>query len=75
LAGVVGHEMARVVRKHHLKLLQKSQAIDAGSNLLKKQIGDRKFAKTLIGSGAEILARSLGKDAELEADRMGGVPD
>ncbi len=73
LAGVLGHEIAHVVRKHHLKLLQKSQAIDVGSNLLKKQIGDQKIAKTLIGSGAEILARGLDKDAEFEADRMGVV--
>ena len=73
LAGVLGHEIAHVVRKHHLKLLQKSQAIDVGSTLLKKQIGDQKIAKTLIGSGAEILARGLDKDAEFEADRMGVV--
>ncbi len=73
LAGVLGHEIAHVVKKHHLKLLQKSQAIDVGSNLLKKQIGDEKVARTLIGSGAEILARGLDKDAEFEADRMGVV--
>jgi len=73
LAGVLGHEIAHVVRKHHLKLLQKSQAIDVGSNLLKDQIGNQKVTKTLIGSGAEILARGLDKDAEFEADRMGVV--
>lgn len=73
LAGVLGHEIGHVVRKHHLKVLQKSQAISAGSDLLKKQIGDKKIAKTLIGSGAEILARGLDKDAEFEADRIGVV--
>lgn len=73
LAGVLGHEIGHVVRKHHLKVLQKSQAISAGSDLLKKQIGDKKIARTLIGSGAEILARGLDKDAEFEADRIGVV--
>ena len=73
LAGVLGHEIAHVVRKHHLKVLQKSQAIDAGSKLLKKHTGDEKITKTLIGSGAEILARGLDKDAEFEADRIGVV--
>lgn len=73
LAGVLGHEIAHVVKKHHLKVLQKSQAIDAGSTLLKKRIGDQKVAGTVIGSGAEILARGLDKDAEFEADRMGVV--
>lgn len=73
LAGVLAHEIAHVNKKHHLKLLQKSQAIDVGSKLLKKQMGDEKIAKTLIGSGAEILARGLDKEAEFEADRMGVV--
>jgi predicted Zn-dependent protease len=73
LAGVLGHEIGHVVRKHHLKVLQKSQAISAGSDLLKKRIGDKKIAKTLIGSGAEILARGLDKSAEFEADRIGVV--
>jgi predicted Zn-dependent protease len=73
LAGVLGHEIGHVVRKHHLKVLQKSQAIGVGSDLLKKQIGDKKVAKTLIGSGAEILARGLDKSAEFEADRIGVV--
>src|SRR5579859_6825435 len=48
LAGVLAHEIAHVNKKHHLKLLQKSQAIDVGSKLLKKQMGDEKIAKTLI---------------------------
>jgi len=73
LAGVLGHEIGHVVRKHHLKVLQKSQAIGVGSDLLKKQIGDKKIAKDLIGSGAEILARGLDKSAEFEADRIGVV--
>ena len=73
LAGVLGHEIAHVVRKHHLKLLQKSQAISVGSDLLKKQMGKEKIAKSLIGNGAEILARGLDKDAEFEADSMGVV--
>ncbi len=73
LAGVLGHEIAHVVKKHHLKVLQKSQAIGAGSDLLKKRFGDKKIASSLIGNGAEIMARGLDKDAEFEADRMGVV--
>jgi len=73
LAGVLGHEIGHVIRKHHLKVLQKSQAIGVGSSLLKKQLGDKKVAKTLIGSGAEIMARGLDKSAEFEADRIGVV--
>ncbi len=78
LAGVLSHEIAHVVRKHHLKILQQSQLIDIGAGLLGKQIGkeakgekDIKLIQRVIGSGAEICARSLDKSAEFEADRMG----
>ncbi len=72
LAGVLAHEIAHVVRSHHLKILQKSQLLDLGANLIGKKIGeDNKIIQKVIGSGAEICARSLDKDAEFEADRMG----
>jgi predicted Zn-dependent protease len=73
LAGVLGHEIGHVTRRHHLKVLQKSQAIGVGSDLLKKRFGDKKLAKSLIGNGAEIMARGLDKNAEFEADRIGVV--
>jgi predicted Zn-dependent protease len=74
LAGVLAHEVAHVVRAHHLKLIQQGQLISAGAGLLKQMLGgaDERLQK-LIGSGAEIVARSLDKTAEFEADRMGVV--
>lgn len=74
LAGVLSHEIAHVVRSHHLKILQKSQLLDMGAGLLGKQVGkDNQVIRKVIGSGAEICARSLDKSAEFEADRMGVV--
>ncbi|MCX7628266.1 MAG: M48 family metalloprotease [Methylophilaceae bacterium] len=74
LAGVLAHEIAHVVKKHHLKLLQKQQLLDAGAGLLGEQVGkDSDSVRKLIGSGAEICARSLDKGAEYEADRMGVI--
>lgn len=72
LAGVLGHEIGHVVRKHHLKLLQKSQLLDLGAKLLGSKVGKGDdIAQKVIGNGAEILARGLDKNAEYEADRMG----
>ena len=72
LAGVLGHEIAHIVKKHQLKVLQKQQLLSLGANKLKDLLGKKdKLAKKAIGSGAEISARSLDKDAEFEADRMG----
>jgi beta-barrel assembly-enhancing protease len=79
LAGVLGHEIGHVVKRHHLGLIQKSKAIDIGSGLFSKKLGKLKneqagqAVKTLIGSGAEILARGLDKEAEYQADRIGVV--
>lgn len=74
LAGVLAHEIAHVVRKHHLKLLQKSQVIGALGSLLGKRVSDEsQLVQNVIGNGAEIVARGLDKDAEHEADRMGMV--
>ena len=72
LAGVLGHEIAHVVKKHHLKLLQKSQFINLAAGLAGEKLGnDNQAIQNIIGNGAEIFARGLDKDAEFEADRMG----
>lgn len=74
LAGILGHEIAHVVRKHHLRLLQKSQLLNLGAKLLGTKLGKGDdTVQKVIGNGAEILARGLDKDAEYEADRMGVV--
>lgn len=73
LAGVLGHEIGHVVRKHHLKLLQQSRLLNLGGELLSKQAGENQQIRRLIGSGAELVARSLDQQSEFEADRMGVV--
>lgn len=72
LAGVLGHEVGHVIKKHHLKLLQKSQLINFGASLLGSKLGKNDLTvQKVIGNGAEIMARGLDKDAEFEADRIG----
>jgi predicted Zn-dependent protease len=72
LAGVLGHEIGHVVAKHQLKVLQKQQLLNIGASFLSKKLAkDNKIINKAIGSGAEISARSLDKDAEFEADRLG----
>lgn len=72
LAGVLGHEIGHVVRKHQLKVLQKQQLLNIGAGFLSdKYAKDNKLMSKAIGTGAEISARSLDKSAEYEADRLG----
>lgn len=74
LAGVLAHEVAHVVRKHHYRIIQQAKVVDFGSRLLTQKAGqDNQLVQKLIGSGAEIVARGLDKNAEYEADRMGVV--
>ena len=74
LAGVLGHEIAHVTRKHHLKVLKKSSLIGAlGQAASNKARGSDQAIQNLIGNGAEIMARGLDKEAEFEADRVGIV--
>lgn len=70
LAGVLGHEIAHVTQRHHVKLMQKQRAVQLGQELLLKKTGGDTI-KALVGNGAEIYARSLDKGSEYEADRFG----
>lgn len=74
LAGVLGHEIAHVTLKHHLKVLKQSSLISAlGQAASSKAKGSDQVVQNLIGNGAEIMARGLDKNAEFEADRVGIV--
>jgi len=74
LAGVLAHEIAHVVRKHHYRVIQQARVVDFGSKLINQKIGqDSELVQRLIGSGAEVVARALDKNAEYESDRMGVV--
>jgi len=74
LAGVLGHEIAHVNQKHHLKLLKQSSLIGAlGQAASSKAKSSDPAVQNLIGNGAEIMARGLDKNAEFEADRIGIV--
>lgn len=71
LAGVLAHEIGHVNARHHVRLMQKQRVVAMGQDLLKKKAGDKGSVNALIGNGAEILSRSLDKEAEFEADRLG----
>jgi len=76
LAGVLAHEIAHVLRKHHLLAIKQG----ARSGLLAEFAGHAMQNRganpaliQLVNTGTELYARGLDKDDELEADRMGVV--
>ena len=75
LAGVLAHEISHVLRKHHLKAIQKGAqtalAGDALNQALRNQRAD--VREKLVSFGSEMYTRGLDKTDELEADRLGVV--
>ena len=75
LGGVLGHEIAHVLRKHHLKAIQKTAQTALAGDALNMALRERGGAarEKLIALGAEVYGRGLDKTDELEADRIGVV--
>jgi len=77
LANVLAHEVAHVVKKHHLEAIRKGAGMQAGMNLLGDFLaqGSRntEITSRLVSGMKEVMLRGLDKDDELEADRMGVV--
>jgi predicted Zn-dependent protease len=76
LAGVLAHEIAHVLRKHHLKAIQKTAQLELANTALgsfARQDERSGRREKLLSAGSELFARGLDKDDELEADRLGVV--
>jgi predicted Zn-dependent protease len=75
LAGVLSHEIVHVVRKHHLKAIQKGAlthlSADAAGAALNNVNAEAR--SKLISFGTEMYSRGLDKGDEFEADRLGVV--
>jgi beta-barrel assembly-enhancing protease len=80
LAGVLAHEIAHVVRKHHLKALQESMQTEFWTDLAVDTAGDaiggkteRKVMRKLADSGLQLYTTGLDRRFEFDADLRGVV--
>jgi beta-barrel assembly-enhancing protease len=77
LAGVLAHEIAHVVKKHHLAAIRKGAGLQVGANILAEYSSNRArnpaATERMISGAKEVMLRGLDKDDEFEADRMGVV--
>jgi len=76
LAGVLSHEIAHVLRRHHLEAIQKSAKTSIMADLASMAVESSQYgsiASKAISKGTELYARGLDKNDEYEADRMGVV--
>lgn len=79
LAAVLSHEIAHVVRKHHVKDLQKTLRNEALGEMRRyfsvstgSGIADQ-FTNAVLNAGKDMYTRGLDHDDEYEADRMAVV--
>ncbi|MEW6648254.1 MAG: M48 family metalloprotease [Pseudomonadota bacterium] len=75
LAGVLAHEIAHVVERHHLQAVQKGARLDLAVGLAGTQMegGDREKLDKIAGGFKELYSRGLDKEDEHAADRQGLV--
>jgi len=75
LAGVLAHEIAHVIRKHHLKAIQKNAQAGLAADVLSLAMRDGRSdaRQKLVAFGTEMFARGLDKSDEIEADQLGVV--
>ena len=76
LAAVLAHEIAHVVRKHHLKALQKTMKREFWSDLTIEVVDDEKDQeklRELVNAGVQLYATGLDRKYEYDADRRGVV--
>lgn len=75
LAGVLAHEIAHVLQKHHLKAIQTIAQQKTATGLLSLVGRDRTagMRDMLVGLASEMYLRGLDRGDELDADRLGVV--
>jgi len=75
LAAVLGHEIAHVIKRHHITVLQKQGLVQGFASAGQAALGSRGGALGQAASQAvsEMFVKGLDKSAEYEADHLGVV--
>lgn len=76
LAGVLAHEISHVVKRHHLKALQKTMKRSMWGKVGVRALadkGDQKKLDKVVNAGVQLYASGLDRDLEFNADNRGVV--
>ncbi len=74
LAGVLAHEIAHVVQKHHLSAIKKNAFLSTGKDIYEARSGANPLAKEVLGNMVkELLVKGLDKGDEFDADKEGVI--
>ncbi len=73
LAGVLGHEIAHVVKRHHVNVMRQQRGISAVANLAAARSGDNALRQLVLDFFKKIFISGLDKESEYEADAVGVI--
>jgi predicted Zn-dependent protease len=75
LAGVLAHEISHVLKKHHLRAVQKNAGVALLGDFINaaNKSGNNDARNALMSVGRKLYASGLDKEDEFEADRLGVV--
>lgn len=74
LAGVLAHEIAHVLRRHHIEAIRKQAMTGLAADLVGMAAQQKNVDLTpFIKTGMQLYARGLDREDEYEADRLGVV--
>jgi predicted Zn-dependent protease len=73
LAGVLGHEIAHVVKKHHITVMQNQNWVSAGASLVASRTGGNQLQKVALDFFKNLFISGLDKNSEYEADAVGVI--
>lgn len=74
LAGVLAHEIAHVIARHHVEAMTKQERFRFVADSAQEASGRKgMIAEAALAASKELYAKGLDKEDEFEADRMGAV--
>ncbi len=74
LAGVIGHEISHVLRRHHLVAIEKQMRASLATDVTGMLVDyNSEMVDVLVGAGMELYGKGLDREDEFEADGMGVV--
>lgn len=73
LAGVLGHEVAHVVKRHHVNVMRQQKLVSAGANIAAARSGSNVLGQQALNFFKNLFISGLDKNSEFDADATGVI--
>ncbi len=73
LAGVLGHEIAHVVKRHHVNVMRQQKLVSAGANIASARSGNNVLGQQALNFFRNLFISGLDKNSEFDADATGVI--